>query len=82
MPNSTDIRRAASLALGLATLLALLCFLLWPDWAEQSFHSRWALALFTLWCAIVTGCLHPEFSAGLSQGIRRFQEGDDDDDSW
>jgi hypothetical protein len=69
------MRRAASLALGFVTLLALVCFLLWPEWAELSFHSRWALALFTLWCGIVTSCLPPQIDANFQQlrhGIREF----------
>ncbi len=79
MPSSISIRRAASLALGLVAFIALFCFLFWPDWAEQTLHSRGALAIFTGWCAIVTALVNPEFNTSISQGIRSFQQTEDDD---
>jgi hypothetical protein len=79
MQPAVSLRRAASLALGLVAVLALLCFIFWPEWAEQTLHSRGALAIFTGWCAIVTALVNPEFNNSISQSIRSFQQTEDDD---
>ncbi|HEY1172970.1 MAG TPA: hypothetical protein VGH19_16500 [Verrucomicrobiae bacterium] len=87
MRNLKIIRRSAGTALGILAALSLVCLVIWPDWAEQAFSSRTAMAIFNMWCILMTAVVHPTIQQGLANGWRNFLEycdnlGGDNDHWW
>lgn len=84
------LRRGASVASGLLTLLLLMVALLWPLAVAETLRSRLAVLLIAVWSGGFACWLHPNFGSGLAHGFRAFQKetdvltrkmrGDDDDD--
>ena len=59
----------------IAATVLLACVSFWPAWIESTLlRSRSGVGLLALWCGSVALLLHPEFSAGLAQGIREFRK--------
>ena len=87
--TTNNIRRVSSLAFCLAVLSLLAIVILWPSWAESTFHSRLVVGFAAVCFSATIFFLHPDLNSGLRQGITEFRNamkeveneiGDDDDD--
>jgi hypothetical protein len=64
-----------------ATYVFMAIAIWWPDWVAKTFHSRWALAYFALWCLVagVFCCkslrtILAQLIRGIRQGISEFSD--------